>query len=211
MQGYSSTVQVSETSSGAGSRLGYILTPKDEEYTINRGWILVIFEATTVIQIVRNSWDSSMENLVRHLVRHRIQFRTLVPASQVIPNDILRLHKAPLNFTTIPPMTPGVMLNAGDYTAYVQLRRSIIRSPHGRAAFRMGDILWRLAMEAQENFDDLIDEILEGPSELGPASGEYLYLDGNRFYDDLVRPLVADTICGTHGMRVGRHQTIRCQ
>jgi hypothetical protein len=144
---YIKIVQVLQSSSGSASGTGYILTPKQYSESQMRGWILVVFEATTVIQIVRNSWcSSSMENLVRHLVRHGIPFQTLILASLVIPNNIIKLHEAPLNFTTIPPMTRNVMLGTDDYTAYVQLRESIISSPHGRAAFRMGGILWRLAM-----------------------------------------------------------------
>ena len=192
---YIRRVTVSSNATGVPSKIGYILTPKHESSSAEHGWILVVFEAITVLQIVRNLWaNSSMEDLVRHLVRHGIQFRTLVPATQVIPDDILKLNEAPVDFTTIPPMDRDVQLTSADYTRYVELRQKIISSPHGRAAFRMGGILWRLAMESKENFDDVINEIMDGPSELGPTRGEYLFVEGFRFYDLVVTQTVADTL-----------------
>ena len=112
---------LSKTESGSPSKIGYILTPKNEggrQY----GWILVPFKATTsVLQIIRNSWAaaSSMEpeDPVRHLVRHGIQFRTLVmPSPKVIPDEILTLNKALVEFSSIPPMiNRNVSLNSADY------------------------------------------------------------------------------------------------
>jgi hypothetical protein len=72
----------------------------------------------------------------------------------------------------------------------------------------MGGILWRLAMESEENFDDIISEIMDGPSELGPTRGEYLYVDGLWYYDLMVITEVADTISGVHGFKTGLHGTI---
>ena len=202
---YIDRVKVSLDASGFQSRIGYILTPKHEESESYR-WILVIFEATTVLQVVRNLWaSSSMEDLVRHLVRHGIPFRTLVPASQVvIPDNIRQLIEAPIDFATIPPMEPNQTLSSADYARYVELRQQIIQSPHGRAAFRMGGILWRLAMESKESFDDVINEIMDGPNELGPTRGEYLFVEGDRYYDFVVRSSVAYTMCGVHGSQTGR-------
>jgi hypothetical protein len=75
-----------------------------------------------------------MEDLVRHLIRHGIHFRTLVPAAKVIPDNILRLNEAPINFTTIPPMDRDSTLSSADYTRYAELRQQFIKSPHGRVA-----------------------------------------------------------------------------
>lgn len=101
---YVRRVNVLRYESGSPSQIGYILTPRnDDPHTY--GWILLLFEATCVIQIIRNLWaSSSMENLVRHLVRHGIQFRTLEPATKVLPDDIIKLNEASMDFTTIPPM-----------------------------------------------------------------------------------------------------------
>lgn len=72
------------TSHFGKDRTGYILTPKHEDSSFKYGWILVVFNATSVTQIIRNGWGSwSMETLVRHLVRHGVEFRTLVPAAGV--------------------------------------------------------------------------------------------------------------------------------
>jgi hypothetical protein len=193
------------------NRIGYILTPKHKNSSYNYGWILLVFEAITVVQVVRNSWgSSSMEDLVRHLVRHGIQFRTLVPRSEAVPEHIVKLNEAPIDFTALPPLKPNVRLTSDDYSKYVDLRKEIIKSPHGRAAFRMGGILWRLAMESEENFDDVISEIMDGPSELGASRGQYFVVEGFTYYDLLVVKDVADTICGMHGFKTGRNDTPGC-
>lgn len=95
---YVRRVNVLRYESGSPSQIGYILTPRnDDPHTY--GWILLLFEATCVIQIIRNLWaSSSMENLVRHLVRHGIQFRTLEPATKVLPDDIIKLNEASMDF-----------------------------------------------------------------------------------------------------------------
>lgn len=94
-------------------------------------------------------------------------------------------------------------MNSADYTNFVHLQQEIVHSVHGRPAFRMGGILWRLAMESVEVFDEIIVEVLNGPKELGPTGGEYLFLNGNRFYDHIVKPVLGDTICGVHGFKTG--------
>ena len=210
---YINRVKVSKSGEfGSSWRVGYILTPKHQDSSYNYGWILLIFEAISVIQIIRNSWcSSSMEDLVRHLIRHGIQFRTLVPATKVIPDDILKLNQAPDDFTLIPPLDPKLPLTSADYMRYLEIREKIIKSPHGRAAFRMGGILWRLAMESTENFDDVVSEIMEGPCELGHTRGEYLFVEGLRYYDLVVIPSVADTICGIHGLETGRNKSPGCK
>ena len=68
----------------------------------------------------------------------------------------------------------------------------------------MGGILWRLAVKSKEIFDDVINEIMEGPNELGPARGEYLFIEGDRYYDLVVRSSVAYTMCGVHGLETGQ-------
>ena len=208
-------VNVSSDLSGSSQRTVYILIPKKDEFHIYGwlllifyGWLLLIFEAITVVQVIRNSWgSSSLEDLVRQLVRHGIQFHTLVPASEVIPDDIIKSNEAPMDFTTIPAMASDNLTSA-DYRRYEELRECIVKSPHGRAAFRMGGILWRLAMESAENFDDIINKIMDGPCELGPTRGEYLYIEGLRYYDLCVSTEVVDTICRVHGFNTGQHGKI---
>lgn len=203
-------VKVSTSETGSPYRIGFIITPKNDN-SHNHGWILVVFEATSVLQIIRNSWGSSLlEELVRHLVRHGIHFCTLVLATKVVPEAILKLNEAPKDFTTIPPLNRDIPLNSSHYTHYVDLRQAIIKSPHGRAAFRKGGILWRLAMESEEDFQQVINEIMDGPSELGTKRGEYLFIEGLQYYDLVVSSEVGDIICGVHGTETGRHNTIGC-
>ena len=203
-------VQISLYNSGSPFQWGYILTTQDDDKHANP-WILVVNEATSVLQIVGNHWQTtSMVNLVRELVRHGIQFRTLTPATEVIPESILELNKAPDEFTSFPPLDLTRSLNSADYARYVELRERITLSPHGRAAFRMGGILWRLAMETQENFDDVINEIMDGPSEQGPGRGEYVFVNKDRYYDLVVNEKVAQIMCGVHGTHTGQFQATGC-
>jgi len=64
-------------------------------------------------------------------------------------------------------------------------------------------------MESTTNFDEVIDHILDGPSEVGPATGDYFYLNGNRYYDDSIPSWVADTICGMHGPKGCKYHFLR--
>ena len=197
-------VRVSIDPSGTPYRIGYTLRPKREPATSDFAWVLVIFEAISVLQVVRNRWGSStMESLVTHLVRHGIQFRTLVPSTGALPENILSFNRAPEDFTTLPPLNPDIPCTPEDYSRYVTLRQEIIKSPHGRVAFRMGGILWRLAMESQESLPDVVSEIMAGPSEMGSTRGEYFFVEGVRYYDLVVNQDVGLTICGVWGLKTG--------
>ena len=209
---YIHRVRISAHQSGTPYRIGYQLSPKNDDPNTSYCWVLVLFEAISVVQVIRNSWGTStMEELIRQLIRHGIQFRTLVPATQVLPDAILKLNEAPEEFTTLPPLNLENYATTDDYSRYLEMRQAIIRSPHGRVAFRMGGILWRLAMESLENFDDVINEILAGPSEMGALRGQYFYMEGQRYYDLVVKNDVSLTICGVYGIKTGQYMSPGCK
>ena len=188
------------------SGFGYILTPKDEQSSYQHGWILVVFNATSVVQIIRNGWgNGSMEALVRHLVHHGIEFRTLVPSIDPKPSRIVKYSPELVDFNGLARISDiKVPRTVDNYLEYVALRDRLMDAREGKPAFRMGGILWRLAMESTANFDNVVDHIMDGPCEVGPTSGEYFQINGNRFYDDSLSPLVANTICGMHGENGGK-------
>ena len=190
------------TSQFGKDRTGYILTPKHEDSSFKYGWILVVFNATSVTQIIRNGWGSwSMETLVRHLVRHGVEFRTLVPAAEVKPIRVVDQSPNLVGFTPTPRIVDRKLLKtAADYAAYVTRRRLIIEAPEAKPAFRMGGIIWRIAMESTGNFEDVIDHIMDGPSEVGPTKVDYFVINGLRYFDESVPKLLAEEICGVHGV-----------
>jgi hypothetical protein len=188
------------------NRTGYILKPRNDVSEFQPTWMLVIFEATTVVQIIRNGWGtSSMEALVRHLVRHGIQFYTLTTALNKLPDDIVEINKAPTSFQTLVPKPKGHRFNAADYTEYVSVRNAIVVSPHGKAAFRMGGIIWRLAMQSLGNLSDLIDKILDGPVDMGAGRSQYFVIEGTKYYDETIYPAIADTLCGMYGNQLCKY------
>lgn len=183
-------------------RIGYIIKPLNDVSGFVPTWVLCIYEATTVVQIIRNGWGSaSMEELVRELVQLGVEFNTLVPSTKPLPEEIVEFNKAPPSFSLMEGIKPTY--DTQDYTDYVRTRNDIITSPHGRAAFRSGGILWRLAMQSLGNLNDIVDALLDGPMDLGPTRGEYFTLNGGRYYDYVVPPQIADTICGTYGLLGG--------
>jgi hypothetical protein len=63
----------------------------------------------------------------------------------------------------------------------------------------MGGMLWRLAMESTGNFDEIIDNIMDRPSEVGPTKVDYFNINGIRYFDESVLEYLADEISGMHG------------
>ena len=201
---YIDKVKVSR--SGASTFSGYILTPKLTDSNSPPGWILVILSATTVIQIIRNNWGQrTMEDLVRHLVQHGVEFRTLIPSFGDIPRRLIESSPQLQGFEGIPAI-PNIKIRRTirDHEEYVSLRQKILETSEGKVAYRMGGIVWRLAMEATGNLDQIIDHIMDGPCEVGPSPVEYFYINGNRYYDATLSEIVVNSIVGMHGKQGGK-------
>lgn len=142
-----------------------------------------------------------MEDLVRHLVRHGIEFRTV---ARVIEGT---LSPKTIKFDSLPETLPTLnktKTDIQDYENYVETRERLVASHHCRAIYRAGGMLWRLAMESSGNFDDIIDSIMDGPSEYGALYGDYFTFDGHRYYDDCITLAVSDTISGCVGRDKGQ-------
>ena len=165
----------------ASMSIGYILTPKlEEEASLKPNWILVVLSATSVTQILRNGWGSStMEALVRHLVRHGVEFHTLSPSLVLNPHRVVDVSPQLVGFTGLPSI-PDIKekRTVAHYEEYVTIREMVMQAPEAKAVYRMGGILWQLAMESTANFDDLINGIMDGPCEVGPSRGEYFFIEG---------------------------------
>ena len=88
-------------------------------------------------------------------------------------------------------MDRKVLKTAGDYAAYVTRRRLLIEAPEAKPAFRMGGIIWRIAMESTGNFEDIIDHIMDGPSKVGPTKVDYFVINRLQYFDESVPKLLA--------------------
>ncbi|KAF8802987.1 hypothetical protein BYT27DRAFT_7215024 [Phlegmacium glaucopus] len=128
-------------------------------------------------------WKSSF--VIYDLVRHGISFRTLAGLASESTTLSCCDIPMPSDFKPLSTMTKeSARRNAQDYAKYSQLRQNITRSPHGNVAYRMGGIAWRLAMESIANFDDVIDEIMDGPSDTGPTARDSFEWNGIKYYDN---------------------------
>ena len=96
-------VQISQTPEGSTSP-AYILTLRNDQCSNKRKWELIIFNATSIAQIIRNSWGvSTMEQLVTYLVQHGLQFRTLIP-SNIHAKCLVKNSPKLKSFEGIPPI-----------------------------------------------------------------------------------------------------------
>ena len=96
-------VQISQMPEGSTSP-AYILTPRNDQSSDKRKWELVIINATSVVQIIWNSWGvGTMEQLVTHLVQHGLQFRMLIP-SNIHAKCLVKNSPKLKGFEGIPPI-----------------------------------------------------------------------------------------------------------
>lgn len=141
---------------------------------------------------------SSMEMLVHQLVRHGIQFHMLMPASHPIPLEILEQNCPPTSFQPLPAMRMQI-LEADDFQQYLNLCTEILQSPFGKPAFCMGGVVWCLAMDLDNDLYDMIDDILDGPMDMGSMWADYFEMNSLRYYDNIIPYQMVDMICGVHG------------
>lgn len=138
-----------------------------------------------------------------HLLRHGLQFRTLIP-SNIHAKRLVKNSPELEGFSSIPAIPDlKVPRTIEQYKEYVEMREKVMKAPEAQAAYRMGGILWRLAMESTANFHDIIDHIMDGPCEVSCRTGEYFYINDKIYYDDNVSPHLVLAICGVHGAESG--------
>ena len=96
-------VQISQMPEGSTSP-ACILTLRNDQSSDKREWELVIFNATSVGQIIQNSWGvGTMEQLVTHLVQHGLQFWTLI-LSNIHAKHLVKNSPELKRFEGIPPI-----------------------------------------------------------------------------------------------------------
>ena len=116
---------------------GYLLSVNDGR---SCDWRLLIEDPLTILQIQRESWDTSPDGLIFNLVKSGLPFQVL---NIHVLEDSFYGHPSP---TAHPPGSPPT------YADYLFYRQDLVdffaRYPHTyTAALCAGGILWRIAMD----------------------------------------------------------------
>ncbi|KAG2114195.1 uncharacterized protein F5147DRAFT_630736 [Suillus discolor] len=176
----------------------YSIIPSNKRYI--RSWTLVVPHATTVLQVVRNNWGPSLEDLIGEFVSLGIPFFTLALSSSP-PHTLPRPETVFDNLSRLSSFQP----NAYTYKTYELQRDDFLRHPHARAALLRGGILWRLCKASFEERIGLVN---------GPSSDVRLFGEAKRFpsstsdgltwsaWDDILTDDEVDLICGVYYVAV---------
>ncbi|KAI0338184.1 hypothetical protein BDW22DRAFT_1338568 [Trametopsis cervina] len=136
-----------------------------------------------------------MINVAEYLLDRGIPFKTV---------DYYGLYAQHLPPAPTPPLfrehvplglgvrLPRYNFSIYDFAAYEERRDKLVRSPRGRAAFLMGGIVWRLAMESMG-----YEDVLRGPSGFH-TQADVITIDARAFVDDTLTEHELDIICGVY-------------
>lgn len=161
----------------------------------DRGWRILLEDAVTACQILRLGLGPTMQEVAEYLLERGLPFKTVNYYG--LQAKSLPLAATPPLFREGLPLGLGVRLPESkfsliDYAVYEEQRDRLIRSPRGRAAFMMGGIVWRLAMESMG-----YEEVLRGPSGLH-TQADVLVVDSTEVVDDSLSEHEIDIICGVY-------------
>ncbi|KAG1763067.1 hypothetical protein EV702DRAFT_978848 [Suillus placidus] len=177
----------------------YCIIPLNKRYL--RSWTLVVPHATTVLQVVRNNWGPSLEDLIGELISLGIPFFTPEVSSSP-PRRLPRPRTVFEDFSRPSSFQP----NANTYKNYELRREDFLKHPHARAALLRGGILWRLCKASFEGRLGLVN---------GPSSDVRVFGEAKRFpsptsdggttwaaWDDILTDDEVDLICGVYYVAV---------
>ncbi|KAG1884089.1 hypothetical protein F4604DRAFT_1919911 [Suillus subluteus] len=105
----------------------YRIIPLNGRYL--RPWTLVVPHATTVLQVVRNKWGPSLEDLTREFISLGIPFFTLGLSSSPLQR-LLRPKTVFVDFRRPSSFQPDVHI----YKIYESQREDFLKHPHARAS-----------------------------------------------------------------------------
>lgn len=165
---------------------------------------LVVTDPLSALLCIRLA--SNIQQCVRLFLEHGVPFRTLLPlvlsaGSSKLPSPE-SLADPSLSLGLFPH---GHRFDSVHYTAYTSRRDRFLMGPRGRAAAKMGGIVWRLAMEAMNP-----NAVLAGPSDESIETGHiYKFSAGNTsYYDDELSAEELRLICGVYEMETGASFTL---
>lgn len=168
-------------------------------------YLVVTRDPLTVAQVLRDGSANSTYQIARMLLTNGMPFKTL------------RAYPYPRGLMWRPPRVPmlkdGIPIGLGvlrpgnetftvqDYMEYADRRERIVQSGYGRAAFLLGGIAWRLAVDSMPDHDSVLD----GPSQF-PTSADYTIVNGYGYVDDTLDEHELAIICGIYRVLPGKHE-----
>ena len=171
------------------SHKGYLLIPRSDATQLS--WVVLLEDAISVLQAMRQGWGPEMKVLVYQLAMHGIPFRTVRMFKQA---PLLVDNRDRLGLQVTPPgYTPTIL----DYAVYVQRCKDLLLGCQGRIALMKGGILWRLAMEFLGADDRWVLKVITVPGDCRQVVFHTTYKEKHLLDDELTQR-EEDIICGVY-------------
>ena len=136
-------------------------------------------------------------NVVDHLLRHGIPFRTADVCRRAAPLSRQRLPFSP----TLPVRIHPVSFDARDFFAWEAMVRLFMKLPRARAAFLVGGLIWRVAMEytSPDTRRAMLVTVKDGPLRANmDARVEFARDESFGYDDDTLSSAEKRLMCGTY-------------
>ena len=131
-----------------------------------------------------------------------MDFKTVGQLPSSIPRPVF--YREPSNGAD----PEGTVRGPQDYLQYEQALAMFLRTPHARASFLEGGLIWRLAKEMSGNALDV--EVLSGPSLYVRQFGIQEQIDGEYLWDDSLSEFEKDFIIGMNRTYTGEFGRLFC-
>lgn len=140
-------------------------------------WYVVVKEAQTVLQCLRETNWTTRRDLAEGLLRIGAPFSTRIRVGQVAKNRSRTV-------SCLGKRDEMYLGSVAEYLVYENARNTFVRKREGRAAFLHGGIVWRLAMESVKDSYSAT-QILAGIwKTVAVAEGKSMVVSDGRIYND---------------------------
>jgi hypothetical protein len=134
--------------------LHYELVPLNP--AVKTPWRLLTTDPLTVLQCIRAGWGPSTVDIAKEMYSRGMAFKTVGRLPSPLPRPVF--YREPSNGAD----PEGTVRGPEDYLQYEQALATFLRTPHARAAFLEGGLIWRLAKEMSGSALEV--EVHSGPS-----------------------------------------------
>ena len=153
-------------------------------------WHLLVKDPTVAAECQRLRFDSTLD-IAKYLLSRGSNFSTVQSLC-----DHPKLVEGRYN-VTFGERWYDATFSPSDYDVYLGRLRSFLSLPRGRAAYKFGSLIWRIAISCLPPKED--GSILRGPSEdVYALPYELILPDGTSVGDDCLSDLELRFICGTY-------------
>ncbi len=161
-------------------------------------WDLFVRDASTAVECLRRQFTCT-KDIARTLLRQGSEFITAARGFRKVSSGGPVVDIPPMGWRNV-----DYKPDLGDFAAYKASVSLFLRQPQGRAAWKFGGLLWRIA----QYFSDtgMNDGIyLDGPTtEDSSSSFEMLSSDGQRWEADALSKDEVDLLIGRYRVYTGR-------